>query len=382
MAEQTLLAPGIHHFSLELEDDDDGSLSGQWPLPQGLLSQTYGIKGEKTVLVDWNPPIPEAVEVLKELLSESGFIWGQIDYFLFLGDVCPGAVLLARENPGARFLLAPDRRNQAINLGVPEEKISSLSDGEHLDLGQGRILRFTAAESSSEISLLMAWEESSGCLFSGDVFSGFGVVEDKYYQDQLSSQEADFMEEETYRAFACRWSTRTPLLKAVLEHLRTAAWPVRFLAPSQGMIHRRDLSATLELWNRWLGYTQGDPEREIALVVFSGCPKDLEEELLNGVVSESADLEILHLPDDGPDRQKAVLLRSRGIIIAGKPQNLSPGDWLKGLGAETWGSRILLAPDGQKDLPPGFASWTVMNLEGLSPREAAGNLARRVKRGE
>ncbi len=158
------------------------------PLPDGTSYNAYLVRGEdRTVLIDTVDPSMQ--EELLEQLKDAGRIdWivsnhSEQDHSGAIPAVLrafPGAKVLATEK-GCRFLREL--------LGVEEERLRPVEDGETLDLG-GRTLEFVHTPWVHWPETMVTFLREEGILFSCDYFGSHLAVSELYVEDESRVFEA------------------------------------------------------------------------------------------------------------------------------------------------------------------------------------------------
>ena len=147
-----------------------------WPIPEGVSYNSYIIKGEKVALVD-TVCINQCLQFLDnitDLIADK-----PIDY-LIINHMEPdhsGSIQIIREKYPDIKIVGNSKTADMIKgyYGITENVIS-IKDGETLDLGYGKVLKFVFTPMVHWPETMMTYIESDKILFSGDAFGCYGAL--------------------------------------------------------------------------------------------------------------------------------------------------------------------------------------------------------------
>lgn len=109
---------------------------------------------------------------------------------------------------------------------------------------------------------MMVFERSNGILFSCDAFGGYGAVaSDKSFDDTLDEATVQEYIDEAIRYYANIVAAFSPFVTRAINQL--AHLPIKIIAPSHGLIWRKDVARIVNLYSTLAGYATnaGDPKR-------------------------------------------------------------------------------------------------------------------------
>ena len=254
------LSENIH--CLSIHDRQTRLFEGLWPIEkEGITYNSYLIRDEKTVLIDLCKELfqQEYLDELKALVDPAG-----IDY-LVVNHMEPdhsGALRAFRA-------LAP----QAVILGTPKavkmmedffgltENIRAVSDGEELELGRHK-LRFVSAPMVHWPETMLTYESATQTLFSCDAFGGYGIPEKGIFDEDCT--DLAYFEQESLRYYA---NIVAAFSKPVLNAgEKLAGVPLRIVAPSHGLVWRKNPKRIVDLYMRWSSYGKGPAEKGVTLL--------------------------------------------------------------------------------------------------------------------
>lgn len=249
-------------FCIRVEDRTTRLFEGLWPIEkEGITYNSYLIRDEHTVLIDLCKEIfqQDYLAALSKLVDPAS-----IEY-LVVNHMEPdhsGALRAFRE-------LAP----QAVILGTAKavgmmkdffnisENVRSVADGEQLDLGKHK-LTFISAPMVHWPETMLTYESTTQTLFSCDAFGGYGIPAEGIFDEDYS--DLTYFEDESLRYFS---NIVAAFSKPVLNAgKKLAGVQVKCVAPSHGLVWRKDPQHIIDLYMTWSGYAQGPAEKGITLL--------------------------------------------------------------------------------------------------------------------
>jgi flavorubredoxin len=272
MKPETPLAPGVWRITSNLDEDEPYE---GLPIPHGLAIHAYLVRGAQTVVIDPYHAGEYGADEVAEDLELLGLGWADIDAVAFTGD-----------DPGLTWPVTV----------LPRADTAELTFGEEMIL-----------------------HKSSGVLFSGAHWAGFGAVEDTVLSTEANGTEAAFYEDEALRW----WVTQSPP--------PVCPAGVTFIAPGHGLLWP-NFAAVVErarVWGTWTG-----PAEDEVVVLWSD---DLGEdsrvlELMGALQKPGLGVSTFRIPQDHASFIRAALVRCSGVVLGpGVPVNL-----LDGLSKRVW----------------------------------------------
>ena len=249
------IASGIRYIGVD--DLDLDLFESQYVIPEGMSYNSYLILDEKVAVLDtvdarkadiWLEGLQEALEGRKPdyLIvnhmepDHSGVIGRLTELYPEITIVATAMAIkfLGQFNPGKTF------RTQAVK------------EGDTLCLG-GKTLKFFTAPMVHWPEVMVAFEESTGTLFSADAFGKFGAI----------SKSAFWADEDDWACEARRYYFNIcgkygPQVGALLKKLPA----VKLIAPLHGPLMRNDLTPYLNLYKVWSAY---EVESEGVMVAYA-----------------------------------------------------------------------------------------------------------------
>ena len=249
-------------FCLRVDDRTTRLFEGMWPIEkEGITYNSYLIKDEKTVLIDLCKEIfqQDYLAELERLVDPAS-----ID-FLVVNHMEPdhsGALRAFRELAPQAVILGTQKAVQMMQdfFGI-SENVRVVVDGEELSLGS-HTLRFVTAPMVHWPETMLTYESRTEMLFSCDAFGGYGIPEEGIYDEDTTN--LAYFEEESLRYFA---NIVAAFSKPVLNAgKKLEGVPIKMVAPSHGLVWRKDPQHILDLYMKWSSYGQEPAEKGVTLL--------------------------------------------------------------------------------------------------------------------
>ncbi len=269
------IRPGI--FWIGLNDRTTDLFEGIWPVADGGVTyNSYVIRDQKNVIIDLTKAFKgdEYFERLDAIVPLA-----DIDYIV-INHMEPdhtGAIRALSRIPRKCTLLATEKAREmlAAFYGITEN-VRAVADGEVLDLG-ARKLQFVHAPFVHWPETMVTYDVTDRILFSCDAFGGYGALPGTIFDDQCT--DLIYYEREALRYYVnivAKFSTPT---LAAIDKL--AGVPIDVIAPSHGLVWRRDPRRIVELYSRWAGLAKGGGE--IGVTLLYGSMYGNTEKMMNAV---------------------------------------------------------------------------------------------------
>ncbi|MDR1108949.1 MAG: FprA family A-type flavoprotein [Spirochaetaceae bacterium] len=292
---------------------------GIWPIPQGVSLNSYVVKGEKVALIDLFRDWSDASGQVEKALASVGLQFDSIDY-LILNHLEPDHSGWLREfrekNPRAEILATAKGINLVKSFYHIDQGLRAVKDGDTLDLGEGKILTFFETPNIHWPETMVTWEPLSGTVFSCDAFGSFGALGDRIFDDQYTPGELAFFEKETLRYYANIVSSFSAFVERGIQKLE--GLPVKVVAPSHGMVWRKNPQTIIDRYRRYASYAKGPAEKEIAVIWGSmyGNTKQGLDAVVRGIESQGVPYSIHRVPDENVSWVLADAYKSAGLVLA------------------------------------------------------------------
>jgi flavorubredoxin len=292
---------------------------GLWPIPRGVSLNTYLVRGKKIALIDLVRDWCEAPKQLEAGLASLGLDFSSIDY-LVLNHLEPDHTGWLREfralNPRAEILSTAKGQALVKSFYKIDGGLRAVKDGDVLDLGEGLELRFFETPNVHWPETMVTWEAGSKTLFACDAFGSYGSLGDRVFDDEYSPEEHALFEGECLRYYANIVASFSPFVERAVQ--KVGGLEIRCVAPSHGIVWRREPKKIIERYLRYASYTKGPAEPEIAVIWGSmyGSTRAGLDAALRGIEAEGVPYSIRRIPDESLSYVLAEAYKSRGLLLA------------------------------------------------------------------
>jgi len=271
----TEIRPGVHWIGLN--DRTTDLFEGIWPIADaGVTYNSYLIRDEKNVIIDLAKGFKtdEYFELIDSVVPLA-----EIDYIV-INHMEPdhtGAIRALSRLPRKCTLLATEKAREMLGAfyGITEN-IRTVSDGEELSLGR-RTLRFVHAPFVHWPETMVTYDVTDRILFSCDAFGGYGALPGTTFDDQCA--DLVFYEREALRYYVNIVAKFSAPVLAAIEKL--SGVPIEVIAPSHGLVWRRDPGRIVELYQRWAQQAKGGGE--VGVTLLYGSMYGNTERMMNAV---------------------------------------------------------------------------------------------------
>ena len=277
-------------YWIGVNDRTTDLFEGLWPVAEeGVSYNTYLINDEKRVIVD----------LVKAIKTDEFF--DQIDEVMDVADI--DYVVINHMEPDHTGVLRTLNRiipNVTI-LGTAKmkemleayygitENVRVVEDGETLSLGK-RSLKFVHTPFIHWPETMVTYETREKILFSCDAFGSYGALRGALFDDEC--QDPHFYEKEALRYYVNIVANFSrPVLNAIDK---LSGVDINIIAPSHGLIWRKNLGHIIALYKKWAEYASGETEPGITLIYGSmyGNTEAMMNAVAQGISSAGVPVEI------------------------------------------------------------------------------------------
>lgn len=292
---------------------------GIWPTPDGVSVNSYFIREEKSVLIDIIKKGEEFINEYEEELNAVDASLKTVDY-LIINHMEPdhtGALLkLTRFNPNVRIFCTKKSVPMLKAFYGIEKNVTAISDGDTLDLGNGRILSFLETPNIHWPETMMTYDSKNQILFSCDAFGSFKALpEGKTFDDEMNEQEMNEFQAETLRYYSNIVSTFTPFVVNGLKKL--ASLKIKVIAPSHGMVWRKNPETIVNWYQKLCDFAvRGDRRITVIWSSMYGNTEAMLKTVIDTLNEVGIPYSVYRIPDE--PKLSYVLAdcwRSEGIIL-------------------------------------------------------------------
>jgi anaerobic nitric oxide reductase flavorubredoxin len=300
-------------YWIGLNDRTTDLFEGIWPVSEGGVTyNSYLIRDQKNVIIDLAKGFKtdEYIEKIEAIMPLSEI------HYIVINHMEPdhtGAIrAFSRIFPKLTILATEKAREMLAAFYGITENVRVVADGEELSLG-ARTLKFIHVPFVHWPETMVTYDAADRILFSCDAFGGYGALPGTIFDDQCS--DLVYYERESLRYFVnivAKFST--PTLKAI-EKL--SGVPLSVIAPSHGLVWRRDPARIVELYRRWAQLSTGGGETGVTLVYGSmyGNTEKMMNAVAQGISRSGVPVEIFDAARTHVSYILPSLWTQRGIMI-------------------------------------------------------------------
>jgi flavorubredoxin len=305
------ITPGIYWIGVN--DRTTDLFEGLWPITQeGVSYNAYLIDDEKKAIIDLAKALKtdEFFDQIDQVTDVS-----QLDYIV-INHMEPdhSGVLrtLLRMAPQATILGTPKTRSMLESFYGITKGVEVVQDGHTLELGR-HSLKFVYAPFVHWPETMMTYETSQEILFACDAFGSYGALRGGIFDDEYDDPE--FYEREALRYYVNIVSVFSkPVLKAIAK---LADVPVSVIAPSHGLVWRKNPERIVELYKQWAEYAAGPTELGVTLIYGSmyGNTEKMMNAIAHGISQESVPLDIFDVNHTHVSYILPSMWTQRGVMV-------------------------------------------------------------------
>ncbi len=285
---------------------------------KGSSYNAYVVQEEKTVLVDtvWMPFAKEFVDNL-----EAEGILGKLDAVVANhGEVDHSGALpeLLKRRPGLPVYCTANAVKSLKGQYHEDWNFHIVKTGDSLDIGNGKKLVFVEARMLHWPDSMFSYLAGEALLFSNDAF-GHHYASELLFNDLVDQDE---LYDECVKYYANILTPFSALVKAKIEEVLALKLPVEIIAPSHGIIWRKD---PLQIVNKYYEWSQDYKEDRIAILYDSmwGGTRKLAEQIAKGIAEASPGTDVRLHNVGKSDKNDAItdVFRSRAVLFGSPTVN-------------------------------------------------------------
>ena len=282
---------------------------------RGSTYNAYLIKDEKTVLIDtvWEPLTEAFLQRLKEVTDIS-----KIDYVVInhaepdhsgalpvIMEYCPNAIIYASRN-GKESIERHYHKQWNINI---------VKTGDKINIGENDLIFVEAA--------MLHWPDSmftyltgKNILFSNDAF-GQHFASSEIFDDEVDETE---VYQESIKYFANILTPFSKLVTKKIDELKSFNLPVEMIAPSHGIIWRKDPMRIVEKYYEW---ASGKSENSVVIFYSSmwGATKRMAEYIGYGLDEVGVSYKLYNTAATDKNDILTEVFKSKGVICGSSSVN-------------------------------------------------------------
>jgi anaerobic nitric oxide reductase flavorubredoxin len=300
-------------YWIGVNDRTTDLFEGLWPITQeGVSYNAYLIDDEKKAIIDLAKALKtdEFFSQIDQVVDIS-----QLDYVIvnhMEPDHSGVLTTLRRIAPQVTILGTEKTRTMLESFYGITEGVQVVQDGETLSLGQ-HALKFVYTPFVHWPETMVTYEDSEQLLFSCDAFGSYGAFRGAIFDDECI--DPVFYEQEALRYYVNIVAVFSrPVLRAI-EKLANV--PISVIAPSHGLIWRKNPAHIVELYKKWAEYATGPTEAGITLLYGSmyGNTEKMMNAVAQGVSQEDVPVSIFDVTHTHVSYILPSLWTRRGVIV-------------------------------------------------------------------
>ena len=300
-------------YWIGVNDRTTDLFEGIWPIErEGVSYNAYLILDRKKALIDLSKAL-NTDEFFHQIEERTAL--AELDYIV-LNHLEPdhtGVIRTLRQlAPRAVILGSAKMKEMLASFYDISENVRVVADGEVLELGE-RKLQFFYTPFVHWPETMMSYDTSEKILFSCDGFGGYGALVGTIFDDECTN--IGFYEQESLRYYAnivAKFSK--PVLNAIAK---LAGLELRIIAPSHGLIWRKNPGRIVELYRKWAEYATGPTEPGVTLLYGSmyGNTEKMMEVVAQGIAAAGVPLKIFDAARTHVSYILPSLWVNRGVMI-------------------------------------------------------------------
>ena len=308
-------------YWIGVNDRTTDLFEGLWPITnEGVSYNSYLIDDEKKAIIDLTKSFKgdEYLNKIDELIDIS-----KVDYVV-VNHMEPdhSGILrtLKRIAPQVTLLGSAKTKEMLESFFSIKENVRVVSDGDTISLGK-RTLKFFSTPFLHWPETMMTYEVSQNILFPCDAFGGYGAIRGAIFDDQC--KDFEFYEREALRYYVNIVANFSARVLGAIEKL--AGLPVEVIAPSHGLIWRKNPSRIVELYKKWAEYAKGQTEPAVTLVYGSmyGYTELMMNAVAQGISQADVPLEIFDAARTHVSYILPSLWTKRGVMVGASTYEVS-----------------------------------------------------------
>lgn len=308
-------------YWIGVNDRTTDLFEGIWPITkEGVSYNSYLINDEKKAVIDLTKSFKgdEYFDQISEVTDIS-----KIDYIVvnhMEPDHSGLLRTLKRISPRVTILGSAKTKEMLGSFFSIKENIQVVNEGDELSLGK-RTLKFFSTPFLHWPETIMSYEVSHRILFPCDAFGSYGAIRGAIFDDEC--RDFNFYQKEALRYYVNIVANFSARVLGAIEKLSTL--PVDVIAPSHGLIWRKDPSIIVNLYKKWAEYATGKTEPGITLVYGSmyGNTELMMDATVQGISQANVPLEIFDASRTHVSYVLPSLWTRKGVIIGAPTYEVS-----------------------------------------------------------
>jgi anaerobic nitric oxide reductase flavorubredoxin len=305
------LSPDIYWVGVN--DRHTEKFENLWSIREtGISYNSYLVKDSKNVLIDLasKMSLDALFDQIRTMIDPSDL------HYLVINHIEPdhsGALkALIQTAPQVKLLGSARTLDMLASFYGITENVQAVADGEELNLGS-HTLKFISTPNVHWPETMMTYETTGKILFPCDGFGGYGALNGAIFDD-------DTVDLPWYEGQALRYFVNiiAHFAKPVNNALaKLAGIPLEMVAPSHGLVWRKNPQRIIELYRKWASYAgrPGDPAVTLLFGSMYGNTERLMEIVAQGIAAEALTLNIFDVTKADISEILVPLWLNAGVMV-------------------------------------------------------------------
>ena len=309
------LNKGIYYVGVN--DRTSSLFESLWSLPAGVSYNSYIVKGDKTALID-TVHISKAKNFIANIKTAIGD--SPIDYVV-INHMEPdhsGAIdYIVKSFPDVTIVGNKKTIEMVEGFYGSISNTKVINDGDVLDLGDGKSLKFVITPMVHWPETMMTFEQSSSTLFSGDAFGCFGALNGGVIDAEC---DVESYIPEMYRYYAAIVAKYGTFVIKAIEKLKGLR--INRICPTHGPVWQDYMMHVIDLYDRLAHFT---PQNGAVIVYGSmyGNTEDIAELIARELTVNGISVRMHNIATADLSVVLADIMRFKGLIIGAPTYNSS-----------------------------------------------------------
>lgn len=309
------LNKGIYYVGVN--DRTSSLFESLWSLPAGVSYNSYIVKGDKTALID-TVHISKAKNFIANIKTAIGE--SPIDYVV-INHMEPdhsGAIdYIVKSFPDVTIVGNKKTIEMVEGFYGSIFNTKVINDGDVLDLGDGKSLKFVITPMVHWPETMMTFEQSSSTLFSGDAFGCFGALNGGVIDAEC---DVESYIPEMYRYYAAIVAKYGTFVIKAIEKLKGLR--INRICPTHGPVWQDYMMHVIDLYDRLAHFT---PQNGAVIVYGSmyGNTEDIAELIARELTVNGVSVRMHNIATADLSVVLADIMRFKGLIIGAPTYNSS-----------------------------------------------------------
>lgn len=309
------LNKGIYYVGVN--DRTSPLFESLWSLPAGVSYNSYIVKGDKTALID-TVHISKAKNFIANIKTAIGE--SPIDYVV-INHMEPdhsGAIdYIVKSFPDVTIVGNKKTIEMVEGFYGSISNTKVINDGDVLDLGDGKSLKFVITPMVHWPETMMTFEQSSSTLFSGDAFGCFGALNGGVIDAEC---DVESYIPEMYRYYAAIVAKYGTFVIKAIEKLKGLR--INRICPTHGPVWQDYMMHVIDLYDRLAHFT---PQNGAVIVYGSmyGNTEDIAELIARELTVNGVSVRMHNIATADLSVVLADIMRFKGLIIGAPTYNSS-----------------------------------------------------------